>query len=137
MDPESLEVQDGDLNELRSRLRSHAEQADFENYETTKLVTAASELARNIIEYAEVGEVTLESSSEPPSVTATFVDEGPGIPDTERALEDGYSGADSSGLGIGLPGAKRLVDEFELVSDPESGTQVRITVLPNKKSEIS
>lgn len=137
MDSESLEIRnDADLNELRTRLRNHARTVDLEDYETTKLVTAASELARNIIEYADVGEARIESTIEPPGVTAVFLDEGPGIPDPEKALEDGYSGANSSGLGIGLPGAKRLADDFELGSDAQSGTRVRITIRSEPKSEI-
>lgn len=135
MDSETLAIEDdADLNQLRTRLRSLSQQADLEDYETTKLVTAASELARNIIEYAEAGEATLEATTDPPSVNVTFVDEGPGIPDPDRALEDGYSGAGSNGLGIGLPGAKRLADEFELDSDPESGTRIRIKIRSTKKS---
>ena len=92
----------------------------------TKLVTAASELARNTVNYGGGGQVLLEALNEANrrGLQLTFVDEGPGIPDIELALKDGYT--TGGGLGLGLSGAKRLVNDFEIASRPGEGTCVRI-----------
>ncbi|HXF57419.1 MAG TPA: ATP-binding protein [Actinomycetota bacterium] len=91
------------------------------------VATAISELARNILQYAGKGEVTLRvvNRGRHRGLEIVASDDGPGIPDVARALEDGYSS--SGGLGLGLPGARRLLDEFEIHSEPGKGTVVRGT----------
>jgi serine/threonine-protein kinase RsbT len=91
------------------------------------VVTAASELARNVLRYAGFGRVVVEAltNGDRRGLRATFEDNGPGIEDVELALRDGYSTGDS--LGIGLPGAKRLVDDLVIDSAPGRGTTVVIT----------
>ena len=121
---------DDDLNHLREALREFAADCEFTDYETTKIVTAASEISRNILNYAEVGEVTVEvEEDDPEKLRAIFKDEGPGIEDVERAMEDGYSGDQSNGLGVGLPGAERLADEFKIQSSVGEGTTVTVVII--------
>jgi len=93
----------------------------------TKIVTAASELARNTLDHGGGGTVRLEAlnSEARRGVRLTFEDRGPGIPDIELALKDGYT--TSGGLGLGLSGAKRLSNEFEIISRVGEGTRVTIT----------
>lgn len=120
---------DSDLNRLRDKLRSLAEECEFSSYESTKLVTAAGEIFRNVLEYAGKGWVTLEiSENDPPGIGTVVWDEGPGIEDVNQAMEDGYRGENSNGLGVGLPGAKRLADEFEIDSTHGDGTRVMFLV---------
>lgn len=120
---------DEDLNQLRDALRSVAKDCDFSDYEITKLVTSASEISRNILNYAGAGEVHLEfQGDQPDAIQLSFTDEGPGIEDVDRAMEDGYSGKESSGLGVGLPGAERLADEFEIKSTIGEGTTVTLVI---------
>ena len=91
------------------------------------MVTAASELARNLLIYGGGGEVTLGIAGRPSGGAACgsfFEDHGPGIPDIELALKDGYTSG--SGMGLGLGGARRLVNEFDLQSQPGQGTRVTI-----------
>jgi serine/threonine-protein kinase RsbT len=118
---------EADVPRVRALLREHAQAAGIGAIDQTKLVTAASELTRNILKYAVGGEVRVEAVSEGRrrGVRAMFVDEGPGIGDVGKAMQDGYSTGGS--LGLGLPGAKRLVDAFEIVSRPGEGTTVVIT----------
>jgi serine/threonine-protein kinase RsbT len=93
----------------------------------TKIVTAASELARNTVIYGGGGMVRLEALNDGPrrGLRLTFEDKGPGIPDIPLALKDGYS--TGTGLGLGLSGAKRLMSEFEIESAPGQGTRVAVT----------
>jgi serine/threonine-protein kinase RsbT len=93
----------------------------------TKLVTAASELARNTLIHGGGGEMRLQAVSDGPrrGVKVMFIDTGPGIPDMELAMKDGYT--TKGGLGLGLSGSKRLVNEFEIDSKPGKGTTVCIT----------
>jgi len=94
----------------------------------TKLVTAASELARNALVHGGGGTARVEvvtSGAGKPGVRIDFTDDGPGIPDVDLALTDGWTTGD--GLGLGLSGARRLVDEFELTSKPGRGTSVVVT----------
>jgi serine/threonine-protein kinase RsbT len=94
--------------------------------ELTLIATAISEVARNIVSYAKQGEIVLslvEGSRRGIKVVAR--DQGPGIPDVERAMQDGYS--TGGGLGLGLPGAKRLMDGFSIVSEVGKGTTVSMT----------
>jgi serine/threonine-protein kinase RsbT len=93
----------------------------------TKVVTAASELARNTVDHGRGGVMSLEivRDGDREGLRLTFEDQGPGIPDVERALEDGYS--TGGGMGLGLPGARRLANEFALKSTVGVGTCVTIT----------
>ena len=93
----------------------------------TKIVTAASEIARNTLDYGKGGTMLLEELRDGlrAGVRLTFHDEGPGIPDIDRAMTDGYTSG--SGMGLGLGGTRRLVDDFALTSTPDVGTRVTIT----------
>jgi serine/threonine-protein kinase RsbT len=99
----------------------------FGTLERTKFVTAASELARNTLVHGKGGTVTIIEVERDGriGIKLVFADEGPGIPDINRALEDGYSTAKSMGLGLG--GARRLVNEFDITSAVNVGTTVSIT----------
>ena len=110
----------------RRRVREEAVRLGFKLVDQTKLVTAASELARNALVYGGGGTVTLEATDDElrSTLQLTFEDQGPGIPDVDAALEDGFSSG--AGLGLGLGGSRRLVHEFELVTSPGEGTRVRI-----------
>ena len=90
----------------------------------TKIVTVTSELARNIVRYAKVGEVVIEEISDSlrSGLRISFKDNGPGIPDIERAMQDGYT--TGGGMGFGLSGSKRLVNDFEIISQIGVGTTV-------------
>jgi serine/threonine-protein kinase RsbT len=116
-----------DLLDLRSVLRTEAQLAGLRTVAETKLLTAASELARNMIRHAGGGRVLVRRRIEQGhgGVTAVFEDTGPGIPSLDLALTDGWSSVGS--LGLGLPGAQRLVDEFDVTSGPD-GTLVSVTV---------
>jgi len=99
----------------------------FSLVEQTKMVTAASELARNALDHGGGGKVQLQvlNNEMRRGLKLTFIDEGPGIQDLEQALRDGFS--TGSGMGLGLSGAKRLANEFEIESVPGKGTKVMIT----------
>src|SRR5919197_1409301 len=96
----------------------------FSSIDLTLIVTAISEVARNILLYAEEGEIELrlDNDGARPGIIVVARDEGPGIPDLELAMRDSYS--TGSGLGLGLPGARRLMDEFEIQSEISKGTTV-------------
>ncbi len=115
-----------DVVVVRQRAREQAHRAGFSLLETTKLVTAASELARNTLEHGGGGYAELEVCTDGirRGVRMRFVDEGPGSPDIELALRDGYTTA--KGLGLGLGGSRRLVDEFQIDSAPGRGTRVTV-----------
>ena len=119
---------EADLIQVRRTLRTAATQAGLGLVDQTKLITAGSELARNIVVYATGGQgsmvVTELRSGERRGVRAAFVDRGPGIADVQLALTDGFS--TSGSLGLGLPGARRLVDELAITSAPGTGTTVVI-----------
>jgi serine/threonine-protein kinase RsbT len=108
-------------------VRQFAVKQGFSLVDQTKIVTAASELARNTLDYGGGGTVKLEALQDGirQGLRLTFEDEGPGIPDIELALKDGYT--TGSGLGMGLSGTKRLVNEFNIVSHVGKGTCVTIT----------
>lgn len=116
-----------DVTLVRQLVRTHAVALGFTLVEQTKLVTAASELARNALEHGGGGQMVLEQLAETArrGLRLTFMDEGPGIADISLAMKDGYT--TSSGLGYGLGGAKRLVNEFDIESAPGKGTRVTIT----------
>lgn len=116
-----------DIVHARQAVRKLAVELAFSLVEQTKMVTAASELARNTVTYGRGGtvlcEVILEGARK--GLRLTFKDEGPGIPDVPQAMTDGWTSG--GGLGMGLSGAKRLVNEFELTTTVGHGTQVTIT----------
>jgi len=113
-----------DIVTARQQGRALAAQAGFEGMDLTVVATAISEVARNIIEYAHAGEIQIQvvHNGSYSGVMVVATDEGPGISDVEQAMLDGYS--TSKGLGIGLPGAKRLMDDFEVRSALGRGTTV-------------
>ena len=112
---------------MRQLVRERAVAQGFSLVDQTKIVTAASELARNTLDYGGGGEVQLEilANGARSGVRLTFIDNGPGIPDIETALRDGFTSG--RGLGLGLGGAKRLSSEFAIDSKPGAGTRVTIT----------
>lgn len=111
---------------FRQRLKEYATKIGMSLLNQTKLITASSELVRNILVYARQGEVVIEVVSDriQTGIRATFKDQGPGIADIKKAMQDGYSTHKS--LGLGLPGAKRLVNYFDIQSKPGHGTTVTI-----------
>lgn len=111
---------------VRKQVREHALELKLSLVDQTKLVTAASELARNTIKYGGGGVVVLERLSDGlrKGLRLVFADTGPGIADVDQALRDGYTSG--GGLGLGLGGAKRLVDDFVIDSRPQQGTAVAI-----------
>lgn len=115
---------DIDIISARQRGRALAAELGFNKAELALIATAISELARNILTYAGQGEIVLEREerSGRRGIVVIARDDGPGIADTELALQDGYS--TSRSLGIGLPGVRRLMDEFELSSTFGAGTTV-------------
>ena len=115
-----------DIVRVRKAAREAAVAQGFSLVDQTKIVTAASELARNTFDYGGGGEVELTTLSEPPrrGVRLVFSDRGPGIPDIEQALKDGFSSG--GGLGLGLGGARRLSNDFSIESRVGEGTQVMI-----------
>ena len=115
-----------DVVRMRSAVRQAAIAQGLSLVDQTKIVTAASELARNALDYGGGGAVDIElaQNGTRPGVRLTFVDRGPGIADIEQALKDGYT--TGGGLGLGLGGAKRLSNEFSIVSQPGAGTRIMI-----------
>lgn len=117
---------ESDIIAVRRRVRQLANQVGLSLVDQTKLVTAASELARNTVVYGGGGTLQLESLNGPRTgVRLIFTDQGPGILDIELAMRDGFT--TGTGLGLGLGGAKRLVNEFEIQSTVGLGTKVSLT----------
>lgn len=116
-----------DVVAVRQEVRSWAQSCGFSLVDLTKIVTAASELARNALVHGGGGSVLLEQVSREgrTGLRLTFSDSGPGIPDLDRALSDGYSSG--GGLGLGLGGSRRLVNEFQIRSAAATGTTVTVT----------
>jgi serine/threonine-protein kinase RsbT len=116
-----------DIVAVRHAVRRQAVKINLSLVDQTKIVTAASELARNMLIYGGGGEVKLEvlRNGVRQGLRVSFVDAGPGIPDIDLALRDGFT--TGTGMGLGLGGAKRLVNEFSLQSSPGKGTRVTIT----------
>ncbi|TAK86623.1 MAG: anti-sigma regulatory factor [Aquabacterium sp.] len=114
-----------DVVRVRQRVRALAVEAGLSLVDQTKIVTAASELARNTLDYGGGGHVEMAVLAPPRrGVRLVFVDEGPGIKDVEAALRDGYT--TGGGLGLGLGGAKRLASEFHIDSTVGQGTRITI-----------
>jgi serine/threonine-protein kinase RsbT len=116
-----------DVVRVRQQVRTAAAANGLSLVDQTKLVTAASELARNTLIHGGGGVARIEVVKSPNGRTGVklrFTDEGPGIPDLDLALTDGWTSG--NGLGLGLSGARRLVDEFELDSKPGTGTSVMV-----------
>ncbi|MBJ6118958.1 anti-sigma regulatory factor [Pontibacter sp. BT310] len=120
-------VREQDVVPFRNRVRELSTKIGMSLVNQTKLITAASELVRNMLKYANGGKITLEivSKNGQNGVRLTFVDEGPGIENISQAMLDGFSTGKS--LGLGLPGAKRLVNEFDIKSVVGTGTTVTVT----------
>jgi serine/threonine-protein kinase RsbT len=110
----------------RIAVRDWAREIGLSVLDLTKVMTAASELARNALIHGGGGTMQLQvvSQGERKGLRATFSDQGPGIPEVDLAMQDGYTSG--GGMGIGLPGAKRLVNEFALETEPGGGTSVTI-----------
>ena len=118
---------EGDVVLVRQTVRQWAVAQGLGLVDQTKIVTAASELARNTLSYGGGGTLRLEAVQEGirKGLRLTFEDEGPGIPDLALALTDGYT--TGTGMGLGLSGSRRLVNEFDLWSEPGKGTRVTVT----------
>ena len=116
-----------DVVVARQHARRLALEAGFGIVDQTKIVTAASELARNVVVYGQGGVMRSEivADGRRQGLRLAFVDEGPGIPDLKLALTDGWTSG--KGLGLGLSGAKRLMHDFEIETAPGQGTRVTIT----------
>jgi serine/threonine-protein kinase RsbT len=111
---------------FRNRVKEFAQKIKMGLVNQTKLITAASELVRNMLRYADGGDITIEvvSKGRENGIRLVFKDSGPGISDIQLAMKDGYSTGKS--LGLGLPGAKRLVNDFTITSEVNKGTVVTI-----------
>lgn len=116
-----------DIVLVRQKVRGWTAELKFTLVDQTKMITAASELARNTLEHGGGGKVVLEvvGNGARNGLRLTFEDQGPGIPDIEQALTDGFT--TKSGLGLGLSGSRRLVNEFQIASKPGEGTKVVVT----------
>ena len=117
---------DQDIVQARQKGRALAMEMGFGSGDATLIATAISELARNIVSYARRGQISLKVVDGGGRYGLSIIasDEGPGIPDIRQALRDGFS--TSGSLGIGLPGVRRLMDEFEITSQPGQGTTVAV-----------
>lgn len=118
---------DEDVVRLRQSVREHMIAAGFSLIDQTKMITAASELARNTLRYGGGGEAHMLklTNGMRRGLSLAFIDHGPGIDDLKQALTDGFT--TGGGMGLGLSGAKRLADEFEIESSPGNGTTVKIS----------
>ena len=116
-----------DVVGIRQAVRQRAVELGFNLVDQTKIVTAASELARNTVQYGGGGTVTIEALENlgRRGLRLTFADQGPGIADIELAMRDGYT--TGGGLGLGLSGARRLSNDFSIESAPGQGTRITIT----------
>lgn len=117
-------VNDHDIVKVRECARDIADQIGFTTNERTLIATAVSEICRNVIEYAGEGTVLIQSETNNPKsgISITVEDSGPGIEDVKKAMQDGYS--TSRGMGVGLPGSKRIMDDFKIYSEVGKGTRV-------------
>jgi serine/threonine-protein kinase RsbT len=124
---EQLPLQNSsDVVVARQKVRQWAIELRFSLVDQTKLVTAASELARNALDHGQGGQMTVEvvNGLSRSGLRLVFEDNGPGIPDIEQALKDGFT--TGSGMGLGLGGSKRLVNEFSIESEVGKGTKITV-----------
>jgi serine/threonine-protein kinase RsbT len=119
-------VKEQDVVPFRNRVKEYATKIGMGLVNQTKLITAASELVRNMLKYGKGGKVYIEvvSKGRENGIRLIFEDKGPGIPDVALAMKDGFSTGKS--LGLGLPGARRLVSEFDIQSAVGEGTKVTV-----------
>lgn len=119
-------LKDQDVVPFRNQVKHYAEKIEMGLINQTKLITAASEMVRNMLKYGDGGVTVIEIVSRGinTGVKVTFADKGPGIADIPQAMQDGFSTGKS--LGLGLPGTKRLVNEFDIKSTPGIGTTITI-----------
>ena len=119
-------VTEMDVVLFRNRVKENAVKIKMGIVNQTKLITAASELSRNMLRYGGGGKVIIEvvATERNKGIKLIFIDKGPGIADIAQAMKDGFSTGKS--LGLGLPGAKRLVNEFEIKSKPKEGTTITV-----------
>jgi serine/threonine-protein kinase RsbT len=124
-------IKEVDVIPFRNRLKECAVKIGMSLVNQTKIITAASELARNMLKYAKGGQVSIEivNRGRENGIRLIFKDEGPGIADISMAMKDGFSTGRS--LGLGLPGTKRLVSEFDIQSEVGKGTTVIVTKWKN------
>lgn len=125
---DTLGIRSGeDVVKVRQAVRNRAIEIGLSLVDQTRIITAASEIARNTLDYGGGGTCQIEvvTAGLRKGVRLIFDDKGPGIPDIARALEDGYTSG--NGMGLGLSGAKRLVNEFDIRSSPGAGTTVTLT----------
>jgi serine/threonine-protein kinase RsbT len=116
---------ESDIVKARQAIREAATECGFGLTDTTRIVTAASELSRNVYLYAGTGKVTWKCLSDPrPGIEIEFMDEGPGIPDLDKAMQPGFTSG--GGMGMGLSGSKRLMDEMSVQTEVGSGTTVTV-----------
>jgi serine/threonine-protein kinase RsbT len=118
---------EADIVRARQLVRKLAQDSRFSLVDQTKLVTAASELARNTVKHGGGGHMNMEllSEGDRQGIRLQFIDQGPGIADLDQAMTDGWTSG--GGLGLGLSGSRRLSNEFEIQSTPGAGTRVSIT----------
>ena len=124
-------IKEQDVVPFRNRVKEYAVKIGMSLVNQTKLITAASELVRNMLKYGGGGETLIEvvSKGRENGIRLVFEDKGPGIKDISLAMKDGYSTGKS--LGLGLPGARRLVSEFEIKSEVGTGTTVTVVKWKN------
>jgi serine/threonine-protein kinase RsbT len=115
-----------DVVPFRNRVKETAVKIGMGLVNQTKLITGASELVRNMLKYGKGGKANIEILSGPrdKGIRLTFTDKGPGIPDVDKAMQDGFSTGKS--MGLGLPGTRRLISEFHISSEPGKGTTVTV-----------
>ncbi len=120
-----------DVVPFRSRVKEHAVKIGMSLLNQTKLITGASELVRNMLKYGNGGIVKIEivSKGRDSGIRLTFEDKGPGIPNIDKAMQDGFTTGRS--MGLGLPGTKRLMNEFTIKSEVGVGTTVTVTKWKN------
>lgn len=124
-------LREQDVIPFRNRLKEYAVKVGMSLVNQTKIITAASELGRNMLKYANGGKVSIEvvSRGRENGIRLVFEDKGPGIPNIDMAMKDGFSTGKS--LGLGLPGARRLVSEFDIKSEVGKGTTVTVVKWKN------
>ena len=115
-----------DVVPFRNRVKEYAVKTGMSLVNQTKLITGASELVRNMLKYAKGGKVIIEvlSTGRESGIRLIFEDKGPGIPDIEQAMQDGFTTGKS--MGLGLPGTRRLMNEFNIISEVGKGTTVTV-----------